>query len=41
MSESHKKIFAHINAKNYQRRGPIREVYFKGPGLIFKGNPKN
>ena len=41
LSESYKKIFAYINDKGYNRSGPIREVYRKGPGLIFKGNAKN
>jgi DNA-binding transcriptional MerR regulator len=41
LNESYKKVFAYINEKGYNRRGPIREVYHKGPGLILKGNPKN
>jgi DNA-binding transcriptional MerR regulator len=41
LNESYKKIFAYINAKGYKTKLPSREVYLKGPGMIFKGNPKN
>jgi hypothetical protein len=27
--------------KGYKMKLPTREVYLKGPGMIFKGNPKN
>ena len=27
--------------KGYRILMPTREVYVKGPGMIFKGNPKN
>ncbi|MEO8350287.1 MAG: MerR family transcriptional regulator [Chthoniobacteraceae bacterium] len=37
--------YARILAKARQRTGnlllPTREIYLKGPGIIFKGNPKN
>jgi DNA-binding transcriptional MerR regulator/effector-binding domain-containing protein len=37
--------YARILAETRQRTGnlllPTREVYLKGPGIIFKGNPKN
>jgi len=39
--ESYKKIFAYINEKGYKVKLPSREVYLKGPGMIFKGNPNN
>jgi len=41
ISESYKKIFAYINDKNYKTILPIREIYIKGHGMIFKGNPNN
>ncbi len=41
ISESYKKIFSYINEKGYETQLPIREVYIKGPGMIFKGNPDN
>ncbi len=41
LSESYKRIFTYINEKGYKTKLPTREVYIKGPGMIFKGNPKN
>jgi len=41
ITESYKKIFAYINEKGYKIGLPSREVYLKGRGLIFKGNPNN
>ncbi|GBD90438.1 HTH-type transcriptional regulator HmrR [bacterium BMS3Abin04] len=41
LSESYKKIFAYINEKSLNTLLPSREVYIKGPGMIFKGNPNN
>ena len=41
LTESYKKLYAYINEKGYKTKLPSREVYLKGPGMIFKGNPKN
>lgn len=41
IGESYKKIFAWINEKGYKTLVPTREVYIKGPGMIFRGNPDN
>ncbi len=41
LGDSYKKIFAYIHDKAYRPTLPSREVYLKGPGWIFKGNPKN
>ena len=41
IGESYKKVFAYINEKGYTPQVPTREVYLKGPGMIFKGNPNN
>ncbi len=41
LKDSYKKVFAYINEKGYRSAIPTREVYHKGPGLIFKGNPNN
>ena len=41
LHSSYKKIFAWINEKGYKTKLPSREVYLKGPGMIFKGNPNN
>jgi DNA-binding transcriptional MerR regulator len=40
LGHSYGKIFKYINAKGNQVEMPTREVYLKGPGMIFKGNPK-
>jgi DNA-binding transcriptional MerR regulator/effector-binding domain-containing protein len=40
LGRSYGRIFKHINANGYQFEMPTREVYLKGPGMIFKGNPK-
>lgn len=41
ISESYKKVFTAFNEKGYKKILPTREVYLKGPGMIFSGNPKN
>jgi effector-binding domain-containing protein len=41
LPESYKRVFGYLNAKGYTAVRPTREVYRKGPGFIFKGNPKN
>jgi DNA-binding transcriptional MerR regulator len=41
LSRSYAKIMDYIQKKNYQVLLPIREIYRKGPGMIFRGNPKN
>lgn len=41
LTESYQRVFGYLNAKGYKALCPTREVYRKGPGLIFKGNPKN
>jgi len=41
MSRSYERILKHVKEKGYEIEIPSREVYFKGPGMIFKGNPKN
>ena len=41
LSETYKKVFAYVNEKNIKTKLPTREVYLKGPGMIFKGNPSN
>ena len=37
---SYAKIFEHIKNNDGKHTTPIREVYIKGPGMIFKGNPE-
>jgi DNA-binding transcriptional MerR regulator len=41
LGDSYKKIFNYINEKGYTPQSPSREVYVKGPGMIFKGNANN
>lgn len=41
LRHSYGKIFNYLNEKGYEAERPTREVYRKGPGLIFKGNPNN
>lgn len=41
MGRSYAKVFKWIKDRNYKVVLPTREVYLKGPGMIFKGNPKN
>lgn len=41
LGRSYEKILAYAKEKGYQTELPSREVYLKGPGMIFKGNPKN
>lgn len=40
LSRSYEKILAYVKQKGYEIAVPTREVYIKGPGMIFRGNPK-
>jgi len=40
LGRSYAKILEYIKQKGYEVVMPTREVYVKGPGMIFKGNPK-
>jgi len=40
MGPTYAKVFDYLKAKGYEATIPTREVYLKGPGMIFKGNPK-
>ena len=39
LGRSYEKLIRYVKEHNYQMRVPSREVYLKGPGMIFKGNP--
>lgn len=41
MGPAYQRVFEHLRAHRLTPRTPSREVYLKGPGLIFQGNPKN
>jgi DNA-binding transcriptional MerR regulator len=38
---SYAKILKYVHEHGYKVSLPTREVYIKGPGMIFRGNPKN
>ncbi|HNT30299.1 MAG TPA: MerR family transcriptional regulator, partial [bacterium] len=35
------RITAYVNEHGYTVTLPTREIYLKGPGMIFRGNPNN
>jgi DNA-binding transcriptional MerR regulator/effector-binding domain-containing protein len=39
LGRSYERVFAWIRDRDYQIVTPTREIYVKGPGMIFKGNP--
>lgn len=41
LGRSYARILTYIKEKGYEIVMPTREVYLKGPGMIFRGNPKN
>jgi DNA-binding transcriptional MerR regulator/DNA gyrase inhibitor GyrI len=41
LGESYKKLTDKINNDGVKMKTPSREIYIKGPGMIFKGNPNN
>jgi len=41
LGRSYAKILEYVRNKGYEVVMPTREVYLKGPGMIFRGNPKN
>lgn len=41
LSRSYEKALAYAKEKGYCLSSPCREVYLKGPGMFFRGNPKN
>jgi effector-binding domain-containing protein len=40
LGKSYEKIFAYIESKKFTPILPSREIYLKGPGMIFRGNPE-
>jgi DNA-binding transcriptional MerR regulator/DNA gyrase inhibitor GyrI len=40
LHNSYQRIMTYIKEKGYQVTAPPREIYLKGPGMIFRGNPK-
>jgi len=41
LGRSYAKILRHANERKAKVVSPTREVYVKGPGMIFRGNPRN
>jgi len=41
LGRSYARSLQYIHEKGYKVATPSREIYLKGPGMIFKGNPKN
>ena len=41
LGRSYAKVLEYICEKKYEVMMPTREIYHKGPGMIFRGNPKN
>jgi DNA-binding transcriptional MerR regulator/effector-binding domain-containing protein len=41
LGRSYAKILQHAHERKLDLALPTREIYVKGPGMIFKGNPKN
>jgi len=41
LSRSYEKAMSYANQQGYRLASPCREVYLKGPGMIFRGSPKN
>lgn len=40
LGRSYAEIMDYVKEKGYEAVLPLREVYLKGPGMIFRGNPK-
>ncbi|MFI5377871.1 MAG: GyrI-like domain-containing protein [Tepidisphaerales bacterium] len=40
LRRSYEKITRYVHEKGYKITIPSREIYIKGPGMIFKGNPR-
>lgn len=40
LGQSYSRLFNYVDEKNYKINEVSREVYHKGPGMIFKGNPE-
>jgi effector-binding domain-containing protein len=40
LGRSYERLFKYVRDRGYAIELPSREVYLKGPGMIFRGNPK-
>ena len=41
LGRSYAKLLEYIRDKGHEIVMPTREIYHNGPGMIFRGNPKN
>lgn len=41
IGRSYEKLIAHIKEQHLETFVPSREIYIKGPGMFFRGNPRN
>lgn len=41
LSRAYAKVIKYVKERGYSIAMPTREVYLKGPGMIFRGNPRN
>ncbi len=41
IGDSYARLFEYINHEGLEAGIPSREIYHKGPGIVFKGNPNN
>lgn len=41
ISHSYRRLMTYVKEQGVEILAPSREIYIKGPGMIFKGNPKN
>jgi effector-binding domain-containing protein len=41
LGRSYQRLFEHCREQGLEIALPIREYYLKGPGLVFRGNPRN
>jgi effector-binding domain-containing protein len=41
INQAYKAVFDYASEKSLNCISPSREIYIKGPGMIFKGNPNN
>ncbi|MGN6369186.1 MAG: GyrI-like domain-containing protein [Phycisphaerae bacterium] len=40
LGRSYEKVFSYVKSHGYEVELPTREIYLKGPGMIFRGNPQ-
>ena len=41
VANAYARLLGYVKDKGWEAQLPYREIYLKGPGMIFRGNPKN